>query len=56
MGGEALRDFFRLVFTEVPVAKAGGKGVEVIRRGGLEFVIDHNRDTVDWRDIENVGH
>jgi beta-galactosidase len=56
LGGEALRDFFRLVFTEVPVAKAGGKGVEVIRRGGLEFVIDHNRDTVDWRDIENVGH
>jgi beta-galactosidase len=40
--------FFGSVLRELGIETAGGNGVEVVQRGDLTFVIDHNQNIVEW--------
>jgi beta-galactosidase len=46
---ESSRQFFSSAMHELGIDRAGGDGVEVIRRGGVRFEIDNINKTVSWR-------
>lgn len=46
---ESCKQFFSHAMQELGIDRAGGDGIEVIRRGGLRFEIDNNHKTVSWR-------
>jgi hypothetical protein len=41
-------EFFTDVSSQLGLERLGGGGVEVIRRGGVTFSIDHNVNQVSW--------
>lgn len=46
---DSCKQFFSNAMHELGIDRAGGDGVEVIRRGGLRFEIDNIHKTVSWR-------
>jgi beta-galactosidase len=46
---ESTKQFFSNAMHELGIDRAGGDGVEVIRRGGVRFEIDNINKTVSWR-------
>lgn len=48
LNAESNAKFFAEVAATLKLTRRGGAGVEVIRRGGLEFSIDHNTNSVVW--------
>ena len=46
LDGDSLESLFAGIISELGIATEGGSGVEVIKRGGRTFTIDHNSGTV----------
>jgi hypothetical protein len=46
---DSCKQFFSNAMHELGIDRAGGDGIEVIRRGGLRFEIDNNTKTIGWR-------
>ena len=44
------RQFFDSVIGELRLAREGGDGVEVVRRGQTKFLINHNTNQVSWEE------
>ncbi len=44
------RQFFDSVIGELRLAREGGDGVEVVRRGRTKFLINHNTNQVSWEE------
>ena len=47
----ALSKLFTTIITDLGISKAGGDGVEVIRRGDFEFTLNHNTNDFSWKNL-----
>jgi beta-galactosidase len=49
----ALSELFQRLASDLALIRRGGNGVEVVRRGNVEFEIDHSTKKFEWREIRD---